>query len=155
MTTDVTYHQLADLPWEDPRDAPPELKDLADEAAEVGARRAQVTTGAIALHSQISELPAGYRIPPHSHTAHELMIVLHGSCQVDDGPELTATNIVIATGARPRSLPGLEIDGESVITSRQALEMRETPSAIGIVGGGAIGVEFAYYFRAYGAEVVV
>ena len=75
--------------------------------------------------------------------------------QVEDGPELTATNIVIATGARPRSLPGLEIDGESVITSRHALEMRDTPSAIGIVGGGAIGVEFAYYFRAYGAEVTI
>ena len=62
---------------------------------------------------------------------------------------------MIATGARPRSLPGLEIDGESVITSRNALEIRETPSAIGIVGGGAIGVEFAYYFRAYGAEVTI
>ena len=62
---------------------------------------------------------------------------------------------MIATGARPRSLPGLEIDGESVITSRNALEMRDTPSAIGIVGGGAIGVEFAYYFRAYGAEVTI
>ncbi len=75
--------------------------------------------------------------------------------QVEDGPELTARDIVIATGARPRSLPGLQIDGETVITYREALELREVPAALAIVGAGAIGVEFAYYFRAYGAEVTI
>ena len=74
---------------------------------------------------------------------------------VENGPELSAKNIVIATGARPKSLPGLEIDGKGIITSREALELRETPSAIGIIGAGAVGVEFAYYFRAYGAEVTL
>jgi len=77
------------------------------------------------------------------------------SVSVEDGPDLTAKNIVIATGARSRSLPGLEIDRERIITSRQALEMRETPEALAIVGAGAIGVEFAYYFRAYGVEVTL
>jgi dihydrolipoamide dehydrogenase len=75
--------------------------------------------------------------------------------QVEGGPALTARSVVIATGARARSLPNLEIDGEAIITSRQALEIKETPRSIGIVGGSAIGVEFAYYFRAYGAEVSV
>ena len=74
---------------------------------------------------------------------------------VAGGPTLTARNIIIATGARPLSLPNLEIDEETVITSRQALELRERPDAIGIVGASAIGVEFAYYFNAYGAEVML
>ena len=74
---------------------------------------------------------------------------------VEGGDTLTAKNIVIATGARARSLPGLEIDGETVITSRHALELREQPKAIAIVGASAIGCEFAYYFNAYGTEVMM
>jgi len=74
---------------------------------------------------------------------------------VENGPDLTAKHIVIATGARSRSLPGLEIDRERIITSRQALEMREAPEGLAIVGAGAIGVEFAYYFRAYGVDVTL
>jgi len=74
---------------------------------------------------------------------------------VEDGPDLMAKNIVIATGARSRSLPGLEIDRERIITSRQALELREAPGALAIVGAGAIGAEFAYYFNAYGVEVTL
>jgi len=77
------------------------------------------------------------------------------SVAIEDGPDLTGKNVVIATGARARSLPGLEIDRERIITSRQALEMREAPAALAIVGAGAIGVEFAYYFRAYGVEVTL
>ena len=75
--------------------------------------------------------------------------------EVDSGEKLTAQNIVIATGARARSLPGLEIDGDSIITSREALELRDKPEAIAIVGASAIGCEFAYYFNAYGVEVTL
>jgi dihydrolipoamide dehydrogenase len=67
----------------------------------------------------------------------------------------TQVDIVIATGARARSLPGLEIDGETIITSRHALELRDQPGAIAIVGASAIGCEFAYYFNAYGTEVMM
>ncbi|MBI4305731.1 MAG: dihydrolipoyl dehydrogenase [Chloroflexi bacterium] len=77
------------------------------------------------------------------------------SVHVEGSGNLEAKHIVIATGARPRSLPGLEIDGKSIITSREALELKETPKSVGIVGGSAIGVEFAYYFRAYGTEVTI
>ncbi len=71
------------------------------------------------------------------------------------GESLNAKNIIIATGARSRSLPGLTIDKKSIITSREALDMRKLPSAIVIVGGGAIGVEFAYYLKAYGSDVTI
>ncbi len=75
--------------------------------------------------------------------------------EIEGGPTLTANNILIATGARPRGLPNLEIDGKTVITSREALELRDKPAAVGIVGASAIGVEFAYYFNAYGVEVML
>ncbi len=68
---------------------------------------------------------------------------------------IEAEQIIIATGTHARSLPGVEIDGRTVITSREALELRETPRSIIIVGGGPIGVEFAYLYRAYGSEVTV
>jgi dihydrolipoamide dehydrogenase len=72
-----------------------------------------------------------------------------------DGRGLTAKNIIVATGARPISIPGLPIDGKDVITSREALELRQLPSPIIIVGAGPIGMEFAYIYRAYGADVTV
>ncbi|MDE2861774.1 MAG: dihydrolipoyl dehydrogenase [Chloroflexota bacterium] len=78
------------------------------------------------------------------------------SVVVDGGERsFTAANVIIATGARPRPLPGLEMDGDTIIGSREALELRDVPSPVGIVGGGATGVEFAYLYRAYGAEVTV
>jgi dihydrolipoamide dehydrogenase len=82
---------------------------------------------------------------------------LKSSTQVEvEGAEtLTTKNIVIATGARARSLPGLEIDGENIITSRHALELREQPEALAIVGASAIGCEFAYYFNSYGVNVMM
>jgi dihydrolipoamide dehydrogenase len=66
---------------------------------------------------------------------------------------VSASGIVVATGARPRSLPGAPIDGRTVITSRHALELREPPAALAVVGASAIGCELAYYFNAYGSEV--
>lgn len=71
------------------------------------------------------------------------------------GEVLEAEQIIVATGGVARSLPGVEIDGRTVMTSREALELRELPGSIAIVGGGPIGVEFAYLYRAYGAEVTV
>jgi dihydrolipoamide dehydrogenase len=68
---------------------------------------------------------------------------------------LTVKNAVIATGARPRSFPNLPVDGERIITSRQALELRHLPKRLLVVGAGAIGVEFAYYFAALGSEVTL
>jgi len=66
---------------------------------------------------------------------------------------LKARNIVIATGARPRSIPNVEIDGKRIISSREAMILPQIPKSIIIIGAGAIGVEFAYLFNAFGAEV--
>ena len=71
------------------------------------------------------------------------------------GRALTAKNIIIATGARGRSISGLTIDGRRVISSREALELGEVPNPIVIVGGSAVGMEFATIYRSYGAEVTV
>jgi len=71
------------------------------------------------------------------------------------GDSITADRIVIATGARASSIPGLAIDGNCVITSREALALRSVPERIVIIGGGATGVEFAYLFNAYGSEVTI
>ena len=72
-----------------------------------------------------------------------------------EGRRITAKNIIIATGARPRSIPPLPIDGEKIITSRESIVLDRLPSSIVIVGGGAVGVEFAYIYRMYGVEVTV
>ena len=74
---------------------------------------------------------------------------------VDGDKALTANNVIIATGARQRHIPTLPIDGQTVITSREALELRSAPSKAVIIGGGATGCEFAYMWRAYGADVTI
>jgi dihydrolipoamide dehydrogenase len=68
---------------------------------------------------------------------------------------IEARNIIIATGARARSLPGVEVDGQAIITYRHALEMTQPPKSIVIIGAGPIGLEFGYVFRSYGAEVTI
>ena len=68
---------------------------------------------------------------------------------------VSARNIIVATGARPRSIPPLPIDGQRIITSREAIVADDVPDSIAIVGGGAIGVEFAYVYRMYGAKVTI
>ena len=72
-----------------------------------------------------------------------------------DGAVLKAKNVVLATGARPRTIPSLPIDGEVVMTSRHALALRELPESAVIVGAGATGMEFAYLYNSYGVKVTV
>ncbi|WBL36254.1 dihydrolipoyl dehydrogenase [Tepidiforma flava] len=71
------------------------------------------------------------------------------------GAEHRAANIIIATGAGPRVLPGLEPDGETVITSREALARRDAPRRAVIIGAGPVGVEFAHLWASYGSEVTL
>jgi len=65
------------------------------------------------------------------------------------------THLVLATGSEPRSLPGLDIDGERVITSDHALRLDRVPRKAVILGGGVIGVEFASVWRSFGADVTI
>ena len=69
--------------------------------------------------------------------------------------EYAAKNIVLATGARARALPGLEPDGELIWTYREAMVPKEMPKSLLVVGSGAIGIEFASFYRTLGAEVTV
>lgn len=73
----------------------------------------------------------------------------------DNGKILSADKILIATGCKPRRLPDLDVDGERVMTSRQALEMKKQPKSVVIVGAGAIGAEFAYFLNAFGTKVTL
>jgi len=67
--------------------------------------------------------------------------------------QLGAKNIILATGARTRSIPGVAIDGKRVIGSREAMILPQIPKSIIVIGAGAIGVEFAYIYNSFGAEV--
>ncbi len=73
----------------------------------------------------------------------------------DGARTVEAKNIIIATGARPRSLPGLEPDGKYILTSREALAMTKLPESMVIIGAGAIGVEFASVFNTFGVKVTL
>jgi dihydrolipoamide dehydrogenase len=64
-------------------------------------------------------------------------------------------HVVLATGSDSRSLPGLQIDGERVIISDQAIKLDRVPASVIILGGGVIGVEFASVWRSFGAEVTI
>ncbi len=68
---------------------------------------------------------------------------------------LEAKNIVVATGARARELPGLEADGDRVWTYKHALQPKRMPKKLLVIGSGAIGIEFASFFNTLGAEVTV
>ncbi|ARJ37476.1 dihydrolipoyl dehydrogenase [Sporosarcina ureae] len=80
------------------------------------------------------------------------------SVEMDNGNEneiLILKNLVIATGSKPRSLPGLEVDESSVMTSDGALLMNALPSSITIIGGGVIGIEWASMLVDFGVDVTV
>ncbi len=72
-----------------------------------------------------------------------------------DGIQLQAKHIIIATGAKSRSLPGAAYDGDNIISFRRALELTEVPSSAVIVGAGPIGMEFATVWNRYGTKVTV
>jgi dihydrolipoamide dehydrogenase len=69
--------------------------------------------------------------------------------------EIKADNFIIATGASPRELPNLPIDGEMIIDSERALQLEEQPDKMVIIGAGAIGVEFAYFYNTIGTDVTI
>ena len=75
--------------------------------------------------------------------------------QVGDDQEITAENIIIATGARARPLPGNTFDGETIISSKEAMSLDDIPAKLVVVGAGAIGVEFADFYAAMGSQVTI
>lgn len=80
------------------------------------------------------------------------------SVEMNNGEEnemLIPENVIIATGSHPRTLPNLEIDGEFILTSDEALQMSELPTSMIIVGGGVIGIEWASMLSDFGVQVTI
>ena len=81
-----------------------------------------------------------------------------GRVDVTEGQKQTLAarkEIIVATGSTPRSVPGIEIDRKRIITSDEAIHMKEIPKSIVIMGSGAVGVEFGSIFRRFGSEVTI
>ena len=78
-----------------------------------------------------------------------------GRDERQEQPTLTAKNMILATGARARHLPGLEPDGKLIWTYSEAMVPPEFPKSLLVIGSGAIGIEFASFYRTMGAEVTV
>ncbi|MCW2854943.1 MAG: dihydrolipoamide dehydrogenase [Marmoricola sp.] len=72
-----------------------------------------------------------------------------------DGTAYVGKHVVLASGSYARSLPGLEVDGEKVITSEHALTLDRVPASVIVLGGGVIGCEFASVWRSFGADVTI
>jgi dihydrolipoamide dehydrogenase len=72
-----------------------------------------------------------------------------------DGQKITAEAIVIATGTRPRSLPGAEFDGKTIISYKEAMVLPKQPKTMIVIGAGAIGCEFTYFYSAIGTQVTL
>jgi len=87
------------------------------------------------------------------------MVHAPGMVEITDGDQkgsyFKASKILIATGCKPRSLQEVKVDGERVMTSREALVMKKQPTSIAIMGAGAIGAEFAYFLNAFGTKVTL
>jgi dihydrolipoamide dehydrogenase len=81
-----------------------------------------------------------------------------GTVEVTEGQKQTLKarkEIIVATGSTPRSVPGIEIDRKRIITSDEAIHMKEIPKSIVIMGSGAVGVEFGSIFRRFGSDVTI
>lgn len=85
-------------------------------------------------------------------------LVGKGKVEVDNNGKKenhTATDIILATGARPRELPTLPLDGKKIIGYRDAMVLPKQPKSMVVVGSGAIGSEFAYFYNAMGTKVTI
>ncbi|HEX6974394.1 MAG TPA: dihydrolipoyl dehydrogenase [Vicinamibacterales bacterium] len=81
-----------------------------------------------------------------------------GKVEITEGDKqslVARKEIIVATGSQPRSVPGIEIDRTRIITSDEAINMKEIPKSIAIMGSGAVGVEFGSIFRRFGSEVTI
>ena len=71
------------------------------------------------------------------------------------GQRYEGRHVLLATGSAPKSLPGLDIDGDRIITSEHALRLDRVPASVVVLGGGVIGVEFASVWKSFGSEVTI
>jgi dihydrolipoamide dehydrogenase len=79
----------------------------------------------------------------------------NNTVQVSDGSQLKADHVILAAGSVPRTIPGFDIDGKFVMTSDEVLALDELPSSVAVIGGGAIGCEFASMMSDLGVKVTL
>jgi len=139
-----------------------EVADSAREAASVGIKATFEGIDVAGVHSYKDKIVSGLVKGVTGLIKSKGIEIIDGAgklispTQVQVGEDVyEAGHIVLATGSVPRSLPGLEIDGDRVISSDHALVLDRVPESVVILGGGVIGVEFASVWRSFGAEVTV
>jgi dihydrolipoamide dehydrogenase len=103
------------------------------------------------LNKGIEGLFRKYKVTSRFGTA---KVVAPNQIQIGDD-KVTAESIVIATGARPRPLPGADFDGKTIISYKEAMSLAAQPESMLILGGGPIGLEFGYFYNAIGTKVTV
>ena len=83
--------------------------------------------------------------------SHKINVSADGKTTAD----IESKNVILATGAKPRSFPGLEPDGKNIWTSREAMIAEKRPESLLVIGSGAIGIEFANFYNTMGTKVTV
>jgi dihydrolipoamide dehydrogenase len=139
-----------------------EVADAARDSAQVGVRATLDGIDVPALHSYKDSVVArAYKGLQGLIKARKITLVegagrLAGPKAVEvDGTRYEGRHMVLATGSYAKTLPGLELDGERVISSHEALTLDRVPSSVVVLGGGVIGVEFASVWRSFGAQVSI
>ncbi|MBX6372148.1 MAG: dihydrolipoyl dehydrogenase [Acidothermus sp.] len=139
-----------------------EIADQAREAASFGVRATLDGIDVAAVHQYkdgvVNRLWRGLQglIKAHAVTYVEGTGRLVSPTAVEvEGRRYEGRHVILATGSEPKTLPGLEIDGQRVITSEHALLLDRVPNSVVVLGGGVIGVEFASIWRSFGAEVTI
>ena len=112
------------------------------------------------VEANVQGLAALFKKNGIAHMPGTARIIAPDAVEVVDAPGeepvvVNAGAIVIATGSRPASLPGVEVDGEHVVTSTGALSFAEVPASLAVIGGGVIGLELGAVWRRLGAEVTI
>ena len=102
--------------------------------------------------NKITSIPGTAKLLPRAGAwkAHQLEVTLGDAKQI-----VSAKHVILATGCRARSLPGIELDGARIIEYRKAMSLPEQPKTMVVLGAGAIGVEFASFYRSLGTEVTI
>jgi dihydrolipoamide dehydrogenase len=129
--------------------------ELSFDAAKIVARSRQV---ADKMNRGVGSLFKKYKVETRMGTGKilgpgRIQVAPEAGSAVQIEVEIEARHLIVATGARPRAIAALPVDRKTVITYREALELTKFPAKLLIVGAGAIGVEFAYYFASFGVEV--
>ncbi|HZB97203.1 MAG TPA: dihydrolipoyl dehydrogenase [Candidatus Sulfotelmatobacter sp.] len=124
--------------------------------ATVGRRRAEIVGQ---LHRGVIHLLKKNRVTTiagRGRIAGSGRVAVHGAGEREgQEQELESQEVIIATGSRPRALPGVAVDGRHILTSDEAVTLDHVPRSAVVIGAGAVGVEFASFYRSCGAEVTL